>query len=217
MRACLFDGEDAIAAWHRWRATIDFDRIDSGSIRLLPLLAENLSRCGVDEASLGIYRGVQRRTWARNQLLFRGAAQVSKRLHDVGIPVLALKGVVLASTCYAHMSLRPMGDLDFLVKGSDRRKAIDELERLGWRLQGEVRPQGEADFAIRHSCAFEDSANAQVSIDLHWRLLWAQSSEAAASALWEHAVPLQNRRRSSLGALRSGHAPPRLCPRRQME
>jgi Uncharacterised nucleotidyltransferase len=191
LRACLFNGEDAIAAWRSWRTTIDFDRIDSGSIRLLPVLAENLSRCGVDETSLGIYRGVQRRTWARNQLLFRSAAQVSKRFHERGIPVLALKGVVLASTCYAHMSLRPMGDFDFLVRGSDRRKAIDELERLGWRLQDKVRPQDEADFAIRHACAFKDSENSHVSIDLHWRLLWAQSSEAAASALWEQAVPYE--------------------------
>ena len=187
--ACLSDGEKAIAAWQSWRNAIDFDRIDMGSVRLLPLLAENLKRLGIDDPAFGTYRGVQRRTWARNQLLFRRAAQVVEHFRDVNIPVLALKGFVLASTCYPKMSLRPMGDFDFLVRSADRVIALKELEELGWWVQGRnIRPRKLGDFAIRHSCAYEDPTNSDVSLDLHWRLIWAHHSAEAEAALWQHAV-----------------------------
>jgi hypothetical protein len=163
-----------------------------GSVRLLPLLAENLKRLGVEDPSFGAYRGVQRRTWARNHMLNHGAATVLRKFHDAGIPILALKGIVLTSTCYESVSLRPMGDLDFLVKGVDRMRALDQMERFGWRLQvGNIRPRDAADFAIRPSCVFEDPANPEVSVDLHWRLLWAQHSDKADAALWERADPFE--------------------------
>jgi hypothetical protein len=192
LNACLFDGEEAIASWRFWRNTVDLKRIDMGSVRLLPLLAENLKRLGIDDPSFGTYRGVQRRTWARNQLLFHGAARVIEHLYDAGISVLALKGIVLGSTSYAKMSLRPMGDLDFLVKSVDRINALNELERLGWRVQGQnMRPRKPADFALRHSCAYEDPTNPEVSLDLHWRLIWAHHSAEAEAAVWQRAVAFE--------------------------
>jgi Uncharacterised nucleotidyltransferase len=189
LNACLFDGEEAIASWRSWRNTIDFGRIDMGSIRLLPLLSENLKRLGIDDSSFGAYRGIQRRTWAHNQLLFRGAARLADHLQRAGVSSVALKGIVLASTCYAGISLRPMGDLDFLVKRADCSRALDELERLGWRPQGGKWPREAADFAIRHSCAFEDAANPEVSVDLHWRLFWAHRNDDAEAILWQRAMP----------------------------
>jgi len=191
LNACLLNGDEAIAAWRSWRARIDLEHIDLGSIRLLPLLAENLDRQGIEDASFGAYRGVQRRTWARNQMLYRGAVKIIGHLQAAGISVLALKGIVLALTCYEKMSLRPMGDVDVLVKRKDCMRALDELERLGWRLQSVQRPRDTADFAIRHACVFEDPSNSEVSVDLHWRLLWMQDSEEAGEALWRRAVPLK--------------------------
>lgn len=191
LNACLLDGEDAIASWRLWRAQVNFDHIDLGSIRLLPLLADNLNRLNVKDPSFGIYRGVKRRTWARNQMLYSGAATIVGRLQAAGISVLALKGMVLALSYYKQMSLRPMGDVDVLVKRNDRVKALDQLERLGWRLQSPQRPRDAADFAIRHACAFEDPSNSEVSVDLHWRLLWMQDSEDAEAALWSRAVALE--------------------------
>lgn len=188
LQACLFDGEPAIAAWRAWRSQVALEEIDLGASRLLPMLADRLLQLGVDDPAFGAYRGVQRRTWARNQMLFRGAGAVLKQFREAGITALALKGVVLASTCYATMSLRPMGDLDLLVRRADAPAALDRLETMGWLLQAAMpRPREPADFALRHACAYEDPANPEVSVDLHWRLLWEKYDAAAEAAMWERA------------------------------
>lgn len=189
VQACVFDGQEAVAAWQSWRAAVDPSNADAGSIRLLPLLADKLDRLGIADPALATYRGVQRRTWLRNQMLFRGAAKMVERFQKTNIPVMALKGIVLATAYYDSMSLRPMGDLDFLVRLVDAPKALDQLEALGWRRQGDARPREAAEFALRYACAFEDPTNSEVSIDLHWRLYWAQRSEEAETALWQRAIP----------------------------
>jgi hypothetical protein len=192
LKACLFEGEDSLAAWRAWRGGTKLDHIDIGSVRLLPLLTEKLRRLGVEDPAFDKYRGVQRRTWARNQVLFRAAGMALRRLKEAQVPTMALKGVVLASTYYETMSLRPMGDFDLLVRPADGPKAIDILEGLGWRVpSGRWRPREPADFAIRPACALGDPANPELEVDLHWRLLWARFSHEAETALWERAVSFE--------------------------
>ena len=42
LKAVLLQGEGSIAAWKSWADAIDFDQLDAGSQRLLPLLYRNL-------------------------------------------------------------------------------------------------------------------------------------------------------------------------------
>ncbi len=48
LRAALLPGADAIEAWSAVRSQLDLDRVDRASRRLLPLLADNLRRLGID-------------------------------------------------------------------------------------------------------------------------------------------------------------------------
>ena len=43
LRAALLEGSHAIETWNDWKRGIILDRLDRGSIRLLPLLYHNLS------------------------------------------------------------------------------------------------------------------------------------------------------------------------------
>ena len=188
LKACLFEGEEARTAWRAWRAATNLDTIDPGSVRLLPMLAQNMRQLAVEEPAFGKYCGVQRRTWARNQLLIRGAAQASQQLRDAGIPTMALKGVVLASTCYDAMSLRPMGDVDLLVPRNEASRAIDVMQVEGWRMRhGGSRPHTPADFATTHAYPIEHPASPEILVDIHWRLLWARFSDLAEAELWRQA------------------------------
>ena len=191
LKACLFEGEEALAAWQRWRSGADLDQIDGGSVRLLPLLAEKLRRLNVHDPAFDKYRGVQRRTWARNNLLYRAAGRVVRQFNAERIPVMALKGFVLASAYYDEMSLRPMNDIDLLVHLEDVGKAIGLLERSGqWTRTGDViRLSEPADFAIQPSSGFVFEMNPEIEIDLHWRLFQAWSSQEADAALWERSGP----------------------------
>ncbi len=96
--ACLLSGKDALDAWHQWQAKVDLQRLDAGSYRLLPLLWRNLSRLGVDDPSMAVFKGVYRRTWYHNQMILAQAEELVATLCAAGIPTLALKGLPLTTT-----------------------------------------------------------------------------------------------------------------------
>jgi Uncharacterised nucleotidyltransferase len=192
LRACLHEGDDAVIAWRAWRAATHLHQLDTDSRRLLPILADRLRRLGVRHPVIEDYRALQRRAWAHNQLIFIAAGVLLKRLRTAEIRVMALKGIVLASTLYEAMSLRPMADFDILVEPSDALTTLTLLECLDWRMvPGQFRPQNPLALAIRPACSFKASHNSDVELDLHWRLLWARYSEAAEKALWARAVRLE--------------------------
>jgi Uncharacterised nucleotidyltransferase len=191
LKACLLNGAEALAAWQAWHNSTNLDYIDIHSIRLLPFLAAQLFHLGVEDPAFEKYRGVQRRAWAHNQLLFHAAAAILKRLKTEQIPAMALKGVVLASSYYESMSLRPMDDIDLLVRRVDALRALTQLEGLGWLvLPGQFQPRTPDDCAVRPACALENPSNL-AQVDLHWRLLWARFSEDAERMLWQRAIPFE--------------------------
>src|SRR5215211_2539715 len=85
LRAAVLDVGDARASWEQWRAENALESADSASLRLLPLVYRNLVATGLDEADVGKLRGAYRAAWARNQLLFKRAAEVLGVLRDAGV------------------------------------------------------------------------------------------------------------------------------------
>lgn len=189
LRACLFEGDEAQEAFAEWSDSIDLDRIDAASVRLLPLLADRLGSFGVADDSTGIYRGIQRQAWTHNQLLFRAARPLVQALHEAGIDSLLLKGAALSLAAYPKVSMRPMSDLDLLVPRAQAREAMATLLEAGW-LPAFEPPRDRADFAVQHGLTFASPAGKDLQIDLHWRLFPWKSDVRAEDALWAHAVPL---------------------------
>ena len=218
LKACLFEGDEATAAWRAWRAATSLDNIDAGSVRLLPMLAQNMRQLAVEEPAFGKYIDVQRRTWARNQLLIRGAALASQHLLDARIPTMVLKGIVLVSRCYNGLSLRPMGDVDLLVPRNDAPRAIDVMQLHGWRVRhGGSRPHRSCRF--RHYACPHDRAPGK-SRDFSWTFTGGCSGRALATRRKRSCGDgqlVRNQRRRAFGTERSGHACPYLCSRRTLE
>jgi len=52
----------------------------------------------------------------RNMRLYNELSKVLEALKTVGIEVIVLKGAVLAETVYQNIGLRPMGDIDIMVR-----------------------------------------------------------------------------------------------------
>jgi len=132
LRASLLSGGDASAAWKTWRKHINFEDIDAGSYRLMPLVYKNLRRENIEDELLGRLKGIYRHTWSRNQLLFHDAAQVMAAMQDAGISVLVLKGATLANSYYSDAGLRPMADFDFMVPLGELSRAFEVMKACGW-------------------------------------------------------------------------------------
>jgi hypothetical protein len=167
LKATLLKGEQAIAAWKNWAAAINFDQLDAGSQRLLPLLYRNLIDNNVQHPAINIYKGFYRMTWYKNRLLQHRITNVLCLLDSHGIPALLLKGVALASVYYKDWALRPMNDFDLLVPQNDALEAVDLLCRSGWKPAASM--PDESDLLIRHASHLINDSG--VEFDLHWRIM----------------------------------------------
>jgi len=186
--AALAKGERAVQAWKEWAERIDIKHLDSGSYRLLPLLAENLKAVGVDDPRMALYQGVTRHFWYRNRILFRCAGVVLGEFKRRSIPALVLKGGALVGPYYLHGGLRPMGDFDVLVPFAQAQAAVAALRETGWRPDAGL-PEDPDDLCLavlaRHH--FKDASG--FSIDLHWSLYRENSSFHSDEVFWQDALP----------------------------
>jgi len=139
LKAALLDGDIAIRAWKDWAAAVNFDLLDAGSQRLLPLLYWNLSRQNVQHHVLEVYKGFYRMAWYKNQLLLHRLNNVLRLFTCRKIPAVLLKGTAMAHLYYKNWALRPMNDFDLLVP----------QKKCCWRLIFCVRMDGPPVFACR--------------------------------------------------------------------
>ncbi len=182
LHAALDPGPQALAAWQRWRGRVDFDEVDHGSTRLLPLVYRNLGADSFDVGVAGRLKGLYRRSWSHNQLIFKRAAEALAVLHGAGIETLVTKGASLAILAYGDVGVRPMDDVDVLVPLDRTADAIDALSVAGW-APGHDDPRSWTE--VHHSLGFADGDGGNV--DLHWFSLWQSANDAP---LWRAAVPL---------------------------
>lgn len=193
LQACLSDDATAAAAWWEWTQLQDFEQLDEGSQRLLPLLQHRIEVLGIKDRNSGRYRGFHRRTWVRNQRLLPGLADVLAGLNREGIETLVTKGAAVGPLFYKDAALRPMSDGDILVPFERADAAINWLLRHGWRalparsfeqLRSFDRPK-------RHAWSFVNQDG--VSVDLHWRLLSVAGGANEDQRFWCDAQPFEVR------------------------
>lgn len=136
--------------------------------------------------------GFRRSLWLTAQLL---------RLLDVfkarGIPVIPLKGPVLAAFAYGGIELREYFDLDLLVRRSDVARAGEALVAEGYRPQCELAEAQWPSF-LRYACEWGFLQDATM-VELQWQFVPRHFSfPVDYDQLWERAVTLPFEKRSVL-------------------
>jgi hypothetical protein len=182
LNACLSAEGAALEAWERWCACADLEQIDEESLRHLPLAWYRLQRVAPRDRTFEIAKGVYRRAWYRNQLLFRTLGGVLDALAGAGIDAMLLKGTSLASRYYPHPATRPMVDIDLLVPHGEAERAIALLERKGWEPIKRTPPGRLLDYSHGVSLIHD-----RTNLDLHWNALWPQRRADADRPFWEGA------------------------------
>jgi putative nucleotidyltransferase-like protein len=185
LQAAVRPGPAGLAAWERLRDRVDPERLDPSTLRLLPLVCDNLLRSKVDDPLLPRLRGVRRRTWLANQMLFAEAAQLIGKLAAAGVPTLLLKGAALVATIYPSPGLRPMGDLDLLVPVQLGQRALAVAQSNRWASRYQLTPHF---LSMRHAVDLVSPGHQHC--DLHWRLL-QESGEDWEEELWAGSIEVQ--------------------------
>lgn len=188
LRAALLEGDAARAAWTGLSPDFDLDPLDHGRTRILPLLHRNLLRLGIEDARLPRLRGVRHYAWARNQVRLRTLMPLVRRLHAEGIETLLLKGAALLAACLPDFSLRPMDDIDLLVRPGDVARTLPLLAASGYQPVN-VKPWSIVPLAMQDGPGYPFiNANGD-ELDLHWHALHDDRRPSADVGLWAAARP----------------------------
>lgn len=127
------------------------------------------------------------RSALRTALNLRELATVSGLLTERGIDVVALKGACLALDVYADPALRPMADLDVLVRHSQLRAAERALLDAGWRSAPRA-DAAERETTYHHLAPLERAGGA--TVEIHWTIERPTSPfRIDIDALWRRTRP----------------------------
>lgn len=166
-----------------WSRVLD-DAERVGAVALLGTALESARASrppSVDEAGRAdLVRGT-----LRTLLATRVLAEALEALRRAGIDALVLKGVPLAHELYDPPGLRPIGDIDLLVRRADRVSAFESLCAIGYRLPSGSLPLS---FYLRHHfhVTLTRPGAGGLPIELHWDTQPRFSlSRIPVDALWE--------------------------------
>ncbi len=104
----------------------------------------------------------------RNRRLFEVTEEIARVFEQAGVQLMGLKDLQLAWVVYPDIGLRPMGDIDLLVRQEDYQKAAACMAGLGFsRL-----PDGDTPYLLKY--AWEQQfrrLSDNVWVDLQWNVL----------------------------------------------
>ena len=95
----------------------------------------------------------------------RRVVRLVEMLHQVGVEIIVLKGLSLALSYYAAPALRPMVDVDVLIRPRDIDTALRTIEAAGWTPRAPL-PQNH----VRRRREVDLRGPAGERLDLHWHL-----------------------------------------------
>lgn len=158
--------------------------------RLTPLLYHALKSAPLPGDVLAHLRTVYYASARVNLLRLQYLERILQAMTAKNIGVIVLKGAALAETVYGNPALRPMADLDLLVRPRDLSAALDALQELGGqRVDAETRPG--AAFMETNVTTLKLPELQQTPVELHWGLLHPPHDAAGLGDdwFWETALP----------------------------
>ena len=191
LRAALLDGPTARLAWLDGRSAFALpERDQNPAARWLgPLLAVNVERIGLgDDPLLPALRAMREVVAQRNDKLFDHVSELVRAYSSEGVDVMLLKGAALVGGEGRDPSVRPMSDIDLLVRPAYVMHAIGIAEGTGWTARQAVGPSF---LAVKHAAHFADVDGCQ--LDLHWYVFEECCIPAIDDGIWARSLPTELR------------------------
>jgi hypothetical protein len=107
---------------------------------------------------------------ARNIYLFSELKTILHRFEVVGIPNILLKGCALSKEIYGGVALRPLTDLDLLVRPGETKSALGELKLLGYESLMPERGENSS-LLFENEVLLVKPGPFRTVIEIHWSLL----------------------------------------------
>lgn len=187
LQACFLRGPNAVAAFEQWNSYNDWDDgFNTDEFRLFPQLYRNLVAQNFDHPLMAKFRGIARKAWYNNNLLFHRLASTLKELRDGGIPILVLGGAAFALRDYKDHVLSPSPGVGLFIHPHDARATFATLRQGGWQSRPDL-PANDIDafFATRYFTYWQHPNGDRLF--LQWQLLPDCPTKTNDSTFWERA------------------------------
>jgi hypothetical protein len=178
----------AAAAWQEWRARNQIEACSKTESDLFPAIFRNLEASGALGKDAPIFKGNYRRSWVQNQVTLDKAAAVIRRLQDAQIDTIILKGGALVVDYYHDIGVRPMADVDVLVRVDKVAQALDVVRDDGWQLPAPF--GGDLDHVIQVVRSLDFVKPGAGGFDLHWHVLIDCCDRRDDDDFWSASQPL---------------------------
>jgi hypothetical protein len=160
-------------------APVLYARLKKRGITLPPAIAEQLRQNYLVSAT-------------RNLHLFQELGKILRALQAADIPVIPLKGACLAEAVYGNIALRPMGDVDLLVKPDDLAKALAVLCTLGYVAANPFEIESVRQVS-NHMPPL--SKRGGVTLEIHWTIVNPRNNvhfdDNDLDQVWSRAMPVK--------------------------
>jgi hypothetical protein len=177
---------------------LNWDYIVKNSIiqEVSPLLYWNLSKIdggkSVPANILANLRKMYHGTFFRNALLYNELSNILNAFKGFDIDVVVLKGAFLAEVIYKDIGLRPMNDIDLLIKKEDFQRVKMEMAKLMYYpkiFPSKIRENRCT--TLSEELQFKNQDRTSI-IEIHWDILPVQSPfKIDISKLWENVKPVK--------------------------
>jgi len=187
---CLYDSRGP--AIDTRELTADWNEVArvAAGYDLAPLLYTRLKRSGAaarvpadlwEQLRLAYFSSAN-----RNIRLYRELHVVLAGQHGAGIPVIVLKGAYLAEAVYGDVAVRPMCDVDLMVRRADLPGAQETLLGLG----GASEHASDIEWCCRTSAHLPAVVISGLVIEIHWTIVAPIGPVSVdVAGLWDRARP----------------------------
>lgn len=108
----------------------------------------------------------------RNISLLQSLENIAIYFKKENIEAIVFKGLMLAHAIYKDIGLRPMGDIDLLIRREDIATADRALRRHGFSPEFEIEDfEGVMAGQYRNSVVYRSADSVPVSVHIHWHIV----------------------------------------------
>lgn len=183
LQAAFLPQQSAITAWHKWLEAIDIEDHDAESYHLFPFVYRNLSDSQLEIREMVRLKGVYKRRWYENKIVFAKLTSILTNFQEAGIKTLVLKDAALASYYSQDNGCRYIYHLDILVSPADASAAIALLKNMGWQPKTHI---SERLISVYQGLGFQD--NSKYPLNLQWHVFPSAFQDRPDDEFWQGAI-----------------------------
>ncbi|OGV89367.1 MAG: hypothetical protein A3K19_20370 [Lentisphaerae bacterium RIFOXYB12_FULL_65_16] len=154
-----------------WQALIERAQTEKVAALLCWRLQASPAWADIPEAARRRLQQAYYHTAAANVRIIEETRELRNLLAAQGVPVALLKGLHLASAVYANPTVRPIGDMDLLLRRADLATAREALLNAGYRIPVPHAWQQRRFERDHHHLAPMVRADSGIWVELHWHIL----------------------------------------------